>query len=469
LKRLNSLYNVGQNSRKTEASNFLRVPRVDSLIAKILALSTSKTARILVRMTFISASTTVLLLLIPFSPVQIALLFGLLMGALGTRYPKGAIALGILLSVPATVHQETVEAPMLVAYLLICIFPLAATRTSWINGFFVLVSIELTFIQPLCFFSLLPILVAGLAFSARDGAVTGLCASISIIFLLIIGAPLSGLIEINRAYTIKPMCNFDHYRLEDFKPTSLATVFANYTNKFYIDHWKKASYVGGEMLEKFLEDIFLWFVPGLWCVSGYVASKGVQWYRRINSFAQIPAILTAAAFPVIGYLVRGPSIGFFSPITLFAYAVFIGFVASLFHVQKETAALQDRAAGIKAKLDETRLTVQEISEIGHNTERFEGKIKELGSRNKMLTTLCQQGKVEEASTIVKNLEAETANLHEEITSQLSLLVQLDSMVLDYIIDHGGTISLSEAAINLNLSLDDLRASIEHLRRAGVIE
>ncbi|MEM2738943.1 MAG: hypothetical protein QXK93_08165, partial [Candidatus Bathyarchaeia archaeon] len=112
------------------------------------------------------------------------LLFGVLVAAVGIRYPKGAITLAIILSIPAAIYQENYWRPSFIAYVLICIFPLYATKTKWINGALTLLSVTLAFIPQLNFLAFIPILAAGLMLSPRDGAVVGLCSSITILLFL---------------------------------------------------------------------------------------------------------------------------------------------------------------------------------------------------------------------------------------------------------------------------------------------
>jgi len=47
--------------------------------------------------------------------------------------------------------------------------------------------------------------------------------------------------------------------------------------------------------------------------------------------------------------------------------------------------------------------------------------------------------------------------------------EIDDIVFNYIVQHGGTISISEAARDLNLTQEDLKASIERLRQAHKLE
>jgi uncharacterized membrane protein len=49
------------------------------------------------------------------------------------------------------------------------------------------------------------------------------------------------------------------------------------------------------------------------------------------------------------------------------------------------------------------------------------------------------------------------------------LKNVDDAVFDYIVSHGGTISLSRAAAELGISMEELKASIERLKEKGLIE
>jgi LPXTG-motif cell wall-anchored protein len=46
---------------------------------------------------------------------------------------------------------------------------------------------------------------------------------------------------------------------------------------------------------------------------------------------------------------------------------------------------------------------------------------------------------------------------------------VDDAVFDYIVSHRGTISLSRAAAELGISMEELKASIERLKEKGLIE
>ena len=48
------------------------------------------------------------------------------------------------------------------------------------------------------------------------------------------------------------------------------------------------------------------------------------------------------------------------------------------------------------------------------------------------------------------------------------LAEDDQRVLNYIIDHNGTISVSQAAHDLSMSSDDLQSSIERLKTSGLL-
>ena len=48
------------------------------------------------------------------------------------------------------------------------------------------------------------------------------------------------------------------------------------------------------------------------------------------------------------------------------------------------------------------------------------------------------------------------------------LTEVDQRVLNYIIDHNGTISLSQAAQDLSMSSNDLQSSIERLKTSGLL-
>ena len=49
------------------------------------------------------------------------------------------------------------------------------------------------------------------------------------------------------------------------------------------------------------------------------------------------------------------------------------------------------------------------------------------------------------------------------------LMSLDDKVYAYISDHGGEISWSQGCRDLGISMDELKASIERLKKAGRIE
>jgi hypothetical protein len=62
------------------------------------------------------------------------------------------------------------------------------------------------------------------------------------------------------------------------------------------------------------------------------------------------------------------------------------------------------------------------------------------------------------STVPSNVEGEQ---RDEMTA-------LDQKLYDYISEHGGTISLSTASSELGVTIDEINASIERLKRAGRI-
>ncbi|MEM2738860.1 MAG: hypothetical protein QXK93_07745, partial [Candidatus Bathyarchaeia archaeon] len=54
-------------------------------------------------------------------------------------------------------------------------------------------------------------------------------------------------------------------------------------------------------------------------------------------------------------------------------------------------------------------------------------------------------------------------------SEKASFKDVDEMVFNYIASHGGTISLSKAASELGLTIDELKESIERLKKKGLIE
>jgi len=426
---------VERNRKSFGKALALDSPLVGKLITKLLALSKNRNTRMVARLGFIFASSTCLFLLIPFYPVYIALLFGAALGALGIRYPRGALALSILLSIPSAVYQEIAETPLLIAYLLVCILPLAATTTRWVNGFLVLVSIELAFIPQLCFLSFLPILIAGLALSARDGATTGLCASLAIIFLLIIGGPISGLIGIG--YRVPQAPSFQTPLMADFKPVSIAETFWAYANTSLTNsgdanspmaaslHWLKALKLGGIMFNAFLNDIYPWIIPALWCISGYLAFKTAQWYRKLTSFNHVLASLTITAFPVAGGLASQTPYGAILTVATLTAAGLVGLALNIFYVQKERNELTNQASAIGSRLGKIGLAIKDISILGINTEEHETRMNGLHSNVSSVAILCQDRKLSEASALVKTLEQDTKRLEEETTMQRTKLVEMD--------------------------------------------
>jgi len=416
---------VERNKKSIRKALSLDFPLVNQLITKLLALSKNRYTRLLARLVFILASSTCLFLLIPFYPVYIALLFGAALGALGIRYPRGALALSILLSIPSAVHQETAATPLLIAYLLVCILPLAATTTKWVNGFLVLVSIELAFIPQLSFLSFLPILIAGLALSTRDGATTGLCSSLAIIFLFIIGGPISGLIGMN--YRVPQAPSFQTPPLADFRPISIVEAFWRYANvnPAASDHWLQALSVGRNMFSTFLNDIYPWIIPTLWCISGYLAFKIAQLYRRLTSFNHVLASLTATAFPIAGGLASQTPYGTTLTAATLTAAGLAGLALNIFYVQKERNELTNQASAIGSRLEKIGLAIKDISILGINTEEHENRLNGLHSNVSSVAILCQDRKLSEASALVKTLEQDTKRLEEETTMQRTKLVEMD--------------------------------------------
>jgi hypothetical protein len=100
-------------------------------------LHSNRTIRLIMKLVLIFASASIFLLLIPFYPIYIALFFGIPIAVMGLRYPRGALFLAVLLSIPAFVYQENLENPVLIAYLFICIFLMSAIRVRWVDGAFV--------------------------------------------------------------------------------------------------------------------------------------------------------------------------------------------------------------------------------------------------------------------------------------------------------------------------------------------
>jgi hypothetical protein len=407
-------------------------------LAKLLNLYSNKSARLIMRLILIFMSVTIFLFLIPFYPIVMALLFGISLAVVGLRYPRCALFLAVLLSIPAVVYQENLENPVLIAYLFICIFLMSAIRVRWVDGAFVLLSLGLAFIPHLCFLAFVPILIAGLAFSPQDGAVVGLCASSAILLFLIIGAPnmtiisdngrQAGLISVSASSSTQNL--FQKQPILNFQPISLFEVFKNYVVGDTATHWMKAFIFAGSMLEKFLYDMNLWILPALWCVSGYLASKAVQWYSKIVKLPHLFACVTATVFPIIGYLLSTPSINPYIIFGAVTAPVLIGFLATPIYFQTQMTKLQGQRLELKAKLEKITANISKMSELGYNIRPTEKRLEQIQTKmeDQSVMELFQNKKFHKASIILKELADEALKLEDECSKHLNKIAHIEDTI-----------------------------------------
>ncbi len=85
--------------------------------------------------------------------------------------------------------------------------------------------------------------------------------------------------------------------------------------------------------------------------------------------------------------------------------------------------------------------------------------KQQPSREAELYSVIKPIPPEEKEIIIKKLPV----------SKKAGIEEIDETVFNYIASHGGTISLSQAAAELNLTIDELKESIERLKQKGMIE
>lgn len=407
----------------------------ERLLAKYYS---NKTTRLIMKFVSLFASITIFLFLTPFYSTYIALLFGISMAVIGLRYPRCALFLAVLLSIPAFVYQENLENPVLIAYLFICIFLMPAIRVRWIDGALVLLSLGLAFIPQLGFLAFVPILIAGLAFSPQDGAVVGLCASSVILLFLIIGAPNMTIISDNfrQAGLISVSANsstqnlFQKQSILNFQPISLFEVFKSYAVNDTATHWMKAFIFAGSMLEKFLYDMNLWILPALWCVSGYIASKSAQWYSKIIKLPHLFACVTATIFPIIGYLMSTPSINPYIIFGAVATPILIGFLATPIYFQTRMTKLRSQQAELEAKLGKITANISKMSELGYDTKPIEKSLAQIQSsiKNQNVEELYRNKKFQKASILLKEFTDETTKLEEESIKQLNKITEIEDKI-----------------------------------------
>jgi hypothetical protein len=225
--------------------------------------------------------------------------------------------------------------------------------------------------------------------------------------------------------------------MADFKPVSIAETFWAYANTSLTNsgdanspmaaslYWLKALKVGNDMFNAFLIDIYPWIIPALWCISGYLAFKTAQWYRKWTSFNHVLASLTVTAFPVAGGLASQTSYDPILTVATLTAAGLVGLALNIFYVQKERNELTNQASVIGSRLGKIGLAIKDISILGINTEEHENRLNGLHSNVSSVAILCQDRKLNEASALVKTLEQDTKRLEEETTMQRTKLVEMD--------------------------------------------
>ncbi len=411
---------------------------LDSFFAKLFSLYQNSNIRLLSKFVIIAASAGLFLLLIPFYSLYIAFLFAVLAAAIGIRYPKGAVTLAVILSIPAAIYQEDTFSPLLISYLFVCIFLFSAAKTKWIDGALALLSVALAFFPQLNFLAFIPILVAGLMLSPRDGAVVGLCSSSTILLFLIIGAPnpsivindarQAGLIAISANSATQNL--FRKPPIQNFQPITLFEVFRNYASVYAASHWTNAFRYAGSVLEKFLYDMYLWILPALWCVSGYIASKSVYWYRKITKYQHLLACITATVFPIIGYAISSAAANPYMIFGAAAVPILMGLVATPIYFQTQTTKLKNQKLEIKTRLEKIRTNIKKMSALGYNTKMIETKLDELVSNldSEKINELFVNKEFYKASTLLNNIMDETIKLEEESVNQLNKIAEIEEKI-----------------------------------------
>ncbi|MEM2780694.1 MAG: hypothetical protein QW791_07520 [Candidatus Bathyarchaeia archaeon] len=312
--------------------------------------------------------------------------------------------------------------------------------------------------------------------SQRDGAVVGICSSLTILLFLILGAPntfivsdsarQAGLIAISANSATRDL--FQKQPIQNFQPITIIEVFRNYFSVNATSHWANAFIHAGRVLEKFLYDMNLWILPALWCVSGYIASKSFYWYGKFTKYPLLLACITASLFPIVGYAISSPAINPYMIFGAIAVPILMALAATPIYFLSQMMKLQNQEAEIKTKLEDIKAKILKISELGYNIKTLEKRLDELnlGISDPKMSEFYKNKMFQAAATHLNNIMGDSLKLEEETDNLLNRIAQIEEKVhsIESNIDEIKSIIRKTEKLIYQVSMSEERKELEEIQK-----
>ncbi len=409
-----------------------RLPRgeVEATIkGRFAAFVGSNAFGVVARALCVLSAVAVLLIQVPYYPVGIALLFGLALAGLSLRYPRSALVVGVVLSIPSMAHQG---GGAWVVYALLSLLLMATILDHWLTGFLTLSSIILA-LSPLGVLSPLPLLMAGLLLRPSSGAKAGLAASLLIAFLALCwdrstaGFFYVGSDSLNAFYdaSSRPLLGLAS-RIEDFRPLSIYDAFdeACFSRLDACGRDIAAILLG--FGRSYSIETALWAETAVWAASGYLAGKAVYWFRRLRL---LPHPVMPAAFISSVLFVVGASFYGHTDLIRSSFLVTVVFLMSIFigHVgfEVELGRLRSIVAEVRSDLDLLETSVNKAEGEGVNVSTHRGVLEGLTSRLDGVLVF-QEGMIEDAGRELQDLQSRVKEAQGGLMEDLEAVRCVDS-------------------------------------------
>lgn len=370
-----------------------------------------KTVRVVFQGTCVGLVSAGLFLQIPFYPYVIVLLLSLGFGSLALRYPRSALILCILLSIPAMARQHIDAWPI---YSILCLFLIGTTKHHWLAGFLTLSSIIMWLtsftggIPSLTILSILPIILAGIIFSPTTGAIAGVTSAILATFFVTCHGW--------NPFPLPPI------PLPHFRPSSIIDVFYGTNRQLILEYaltWIKI----------YVNTIAPWAETTLFGAIGYLAAKSIMWWRdcklSLYIYPTILAALSSSVMFTVGnvlvgqvdlYTLKQSSLG--DAAYLAITSLFAGFLVGLFKFEENLAKIRSSIDTVKPHLGELRPSLNRAKRKGMRISGYEEEWKRLSSELDGALKLCHKWRFTEATRKVEDAEKETEGVKRNLTADL---------------------------------------------------